>query len=582
MLFATTIAFGILAIFLSISLDRTKKNLRDRDELAKRRIYEISMLKAIQDRISYSLNIEHIIDTITSSLKNLIPYSTVSSIVLTEDKMIFKLYLEERVSSHFLEQVKKSMVASLGTIIDTPLPDSLEEIREGLAPDNSNTKELASFFHIPLVVNGKVVGLINVSSTKAGLYKEAEMTILYEMTNQASTALSQLREVLDTEESKLLAMISNMSDGIFMVDRNNQLTLINNTAKRMMQLSEQPTIFEIISTLSKNFDFSLKMQEAFSQDKTIEEKEVSLKDKTVQIVITPVEGPVRDHQKTILGVSVTLHDITLEKALAKLKEEFTSSIVHELRSPLTALKAGSELMLTEKDKLDSAQQMKLIEVIHEQSDRMLKDINSLLDAAKLESGHFSVFQKGGSVSDIVGQTVDLFEAQARKKHIAISLDIDPNLPRGYFDDNRIGQVLNNLISNSLKFTPAGGSIIIHARKYFNEYLPKTKTNPGILIAVSDTGIGIPKDKQGILFSKFAQIENLGYIHGAGGTGLGLYISKGIIEAHGGNIFLQSIPNHGTTVSFTIPIAKELDLSPLDQEKKVISPIPPLQPSMMLN
>lgn len=578
-LFVITLGFGAAAIVFSVLLDKTKKDLKAKDELAKRRIYEISMLKAIQDRISYSLNIEHIIDTITNSLKNLIPYSTVSSIVLENDKLLFKIYVDERVNSKFIEQVKKSMVASLGTIIDRKLPDNLEEIRQGLAPDDTNMQILASFFHIPLVVNGKIVGLINVSSTKPGLYKEADMTILYQMTNQASTALSKLKEVLAAEESKLLAMISNMSDGVFMVDQNNQLTLINNTAKEILGIKGQPTIFDVISSLSHDFDFSSKIEEALSKNKTIEEKDLQLSNKSVQVVITPVLMPNEEQKNIVLGATITLHDITAEKALAKLKEEFTSSIVHELRSPLTALKAGSELMLTEKDKLDETQQTKLIEIIHEQSNRMLNDINSLLDAAKLESGHFTVFQKGGNITELLQQSAELFAAAAKKKQITISFDIDPNLPRGFFDANRIIQVLNNLISNSLKFTPAGGSIIIHARKYLNEYLPKTKTNPGILIAVSDTGIGIPKEKQGLLFSKFAQIENLGYIHGAGGTGLGLYISKGIIEAHGGNIFLQSIPNHGTTVSFTLPIAREIDLSPV---KDVQTTIIPLHTSLLIN
>ncbi len=579
-LFVMTLGFGAAAVVFSVLLDKTKKDLKAKDELAKRRIYEISMLKAIQDRISYSLNIEHIIDTITNSLKNLIPYSTVSSIVLENDKLLFKIYVDERVNSRFIEQVKKSMVASLGTIIDRKLPDKLEEIRQGLAPDDTNTQILASFFHIPLVVNGKIVGLINVSSTEPGLYKEADMTILYQMTNQASIALSKLKEVLGAEESKLFAMISNMSDGVFMVDQNNQLTLINNTAKEILGLKvTQPTIFDVISSLSHDFDFSAKIEEALTQNKTIEEKDLQLGNKSVQVVITPVLMPNEDQKNIVLGATITLHDITAEKALAKLKEEFTSSIVHELRSPLTALKAGSELMLTEKDKLDEAQQTKLIEIIHEQSDRMLSDINSLLDAAKLESGHFTVFQKGVNITDILQQSAELFAAAAKKKQITISFDIDPNLPRGFFDANRITQVLNNLISNSLKFTPAGGSIIIHARKYFNEYLPKTKTNPGILIAVSDTGIGIPKEKQGLLFSKFAQIENLGYIHGAGGTGLGLYICKGIIEAHGGNIFLQSIPNHGTTVSFTLPIAKDIDVSPV---KDAPTASTPLHASLLVN
>jgi signal transduction histidine kinase len=579
------VSFGVLAIVFSVSEERLKKELAKRDELQKRRLYEITILKAIQDRIGYSLDSQQVVQTIISSLKNLFPYSTASSLLVKDHRLIFTTNIDERISSKFIDQVKKSMIASLATLTTQQLPQQIEENRLGLPVDESNEEMIRSFFHIPLVVNGEVVGLINVASTKPGLYKDADMTILYQITNQASTALSKLQQVIHSEEGKLLALIGSLSDGIFMLDKDSKLTLINQTAKKLLNIeTNTPAIFDVLSPLSKVSDFGAKLQSAMRENKTIIEDELQVNQSIVRIVITPVlqtteEQPnaqpyaLSSTRYAVIGASVTLHDITLEKSLNRLKEDFTSAIVHELRSPLTAIKAGSALMIEEKDKLDIVQQDKMLEIINKQSQRMLTDINSLLDAAKLESGHFTIYPKPSNVRDALEESVTLFAPELKQKTISISIDTEQNLPMGNFDPIRIEQVINNLISNSIKFTPVGGSILIKARKNHNEYLPKTTTNPGIIVSISDNGVGIPKDKQGKLFSKFAQIENIGYVHGAEGTGLGLYIAKGIVEAHGGNIFLQSIPQHGTVVSFTLPLA-QVEIKPV--EEKPLVPKPQLQ------
>lgn len=559
---AGTIFFFGITLILLFKKSLLKKTLMEREDIAKRRIYEITILKAIQERIGYSLNTEHVIDTLTNSLKSLFPYSAASSILIINEKVIFKCILEERVSGKFIDQVKKSMLASFATLSGSPI-NTIEEIRQGLVVDDLNTKMVASFFNVPIIVNGKAVGLLNVSSTHPGLYKEADMTIMYQMATAASSALTNLQQVIQTEEGKLVSMIGSLTDGIVMVDTNLNLTLINQTAKNLLQIPKtNMTIFDIISSLSKDGDFGQQLQQAIAQNKVLTKPEIIIGEKILEVVITPVAGPTTNSESEpirVIGAAITLRDITLERSVNKLKEDFTASIVHELRSPLSAIKASSELMLTEKEKLDALQQKKLMEIVHTQSERMLHDINSLLDAAKLESGHFTIFQKASNIADSIASVIDLFRLQAGEKHIEISADIGKDVPLGFFDETRIQQVLNNLVSNSLKFTPEGGSIILHARKYSNEYLPVSKTNPGILIAVSDTGIGIAADKQTTLFSKFSQIQNVGYIHGAQGTGLGLYISKGIIEAHGGQVFLQSIPGHGTTISFTLPIAKTISV-----------------------
>ncbi|MGH7246343.1 MAG: ATP-binding protein [Candidatus Levyibacteriota bacterium] len=558
-LFCSTVFFALIAALISIKEQKNRRLLLEHEREQKQRLYEITILKAIQDRIGYSLDIEKVIDTITGSLKNLFPYSTASSLVLSENGMIFKTYIEEQVSNTFIGQVKKSMLASLATLLGTPLPKQIEELKSGVAADDNNSKMLASFFHIPLVVRGKVVGLINVSSTMPGLYKEQDMTILYQMTNLASNALTRLKEVIAVEEGKLLSMITSLTDGIFMVDEGNKLTLINDAAKEMLGIAHvaNPTMIDILSPLSRQYDFAKKMQEVLTTDKPLHEKEIMLSEKIVEVFLTPVHAPETDETKTytqnVIGVAVLMHDITLEKSLARVKEDFSNAIVHELRSPLTAIKAAAELMNA--DTALPENHKKLTVVIEEQTKRMLSDITSLLDAAKLESGKLSLFQEATVVKKVIQDTLDLFTSEAKVKKITFKTNIADDLPEAFIDNLRIAQVLNNIISNSLKNTKANGTITITVTRFANSHLPISLTNPGILVKITDTGSGIPKEKQPALFSRFSQVHSGPSQPLHSGTGLGLYISKGIIESHGGSIFLESEVGVGTTVSLTLPIAR---------------------------
>lgn len=562
------IMFGILAVYFSFKEEKLKKVLKEREVLQKRRVYEISVLKSIQERIGYSLDIERVIDTLTGSLKNLFPYSTVSSLVLHEESVILKTTLEERVGQQFLESVKKSMLASISSLLSRPIPEHIEEVRTGLVADETNTTPLASFFHIPLIVNGAVVGLISICSTKPGLYREEDMTILYQLTATASNALSKLKEVISTEQEKLMAMITSLADGIVMIDNTYKLTFINKSAKDLLGIPHlgTPTIFDVVNMLSKEKDFGSKIKESLLNNKVLEEKELHLVEKIVQVIVTPVLGPQEDMNdplsRRVLGVTVLIHDITLEKGLQQMKEDFTNAVVHELRSPLTAIKAASEVMMGNPELAMS--EKKLSVIIEEQSKRLLNEINSLLDAAKLEAGHFSVWQAPNDISKVTTDTISLFTPEAEKKHISIETKIENTLPLAFIDNTRIAQVLNNLISNSLKFTPNGGKIVVKIVSQYNNQLPKTPTNPGLLVSVTDTGIGIPLEKQKNLFDKFSQIhkEQMSMrpdhtlADSIEGTGLGLYIAKGIIEAHGGNIYVNSTPNKGTTIFFTLPVAEE--------------------------
>jgi signal transduction histidine kinase len=540
-----TVFFGLISLYLTIKQRQAALKIQKTEEVEKQRLYQITILKEIQDRIGYSLDAEKIIEVITGSLKHLFPYSTASSMVIKSDKIIFRSYVEENINSYFILQVRKSMLASLRALVAN-LPEKVDELSSGVPLDETKTAPVSSFFNIPLIIGNRIVGLINVSSTNKNLYKEDEVTILYQIVAQASNAMSKLQDLLENEKGKLTSMISSLADGVFMVDTHKNLLIINEAAKTFLNISNpNPSLNDLLVSVGAAYNLSDKIDECIKNNKTIEEKEIEVNDRIFQTFITPVPNAREENRHEPIGASILLHDITIEKNFSRIKEDFTHMIVHELRAPLTAIKDSSELMIEvfdDKGNLEKEQQKRLLKIIDVQSKSLLEQINQVLDAAKMEAGRFTIEKIMSDMGEVIEASIEPFLPQANKKQILISTDIYYPLPNVEFDPTRISQVLYNLISNSLKFTPAGGKIIVSA-----------KPEKGVLtVSVSDNGIGIPESEQKNLFSKYYQLRTTPRQLAKKGTGLGLYIIKGIVEAHKGSVGVISKEGQGTTIFFNLP------------------------------
>ena len=543
------IVTAILAVTLLVLLVKQRSarmELQKKETLEKQTLYQLLILKEIQDKIGYSLDIEKIVDVITGSLKHLFSYSTASSILIKNDKLIFKVYAEENVNSNFIIKVKNSMIASLVALVGG-LPTQIEESFLGVPLNEAKSDTVASFFNIPLIVGNRVVGLINVSSKNKNLYKE-EVTAIYQIVGQATHALSKLQYVLETEKGKLTSMISSLVDGVFMVDTNKNLMIINDAAKTFLNILHETANFtHVATTIGPQYNLSDKIDQTFKNNAPLEDKDITINDKIFNIFITPVPNALDEKNGQPIGASILFHDITIEKSVETIKEDFTHMMVHELRAPLTAIKDSAELMIEtfeDKGALEKEQQKRLLQIMDMQSKNLLEQINQVLDAAKMEAGKFSIEKVSSDIGTVIQNAVEPYLPQASKKQILISTDIYYPLPKVDLDPVRITQVLNNLISNSLKFTPPNGKIVISAK-------PGDGT---ITVGVSDNGMGIPENEQKDLFSKYYQIRTTPHQLAKKGTGLGLYITKGIVEAHGGLVgVISEGPNKGTTIYFTLPI-----------------------------
>lgn len=258
-----------------------------------------------------------------------------------------------------------------------------------------------------------------------------------------------------------------------------------------------------------------------------------------------------------------------------LKDDFANIAVHELRAPLTSIKDSSELLLNHKYTLAEDEKEQFLKMINRQSHLLLDQVGSILDVARLESGTFSLNKKPDTIDELVYERIKIFAPQAERKNIFLTCNVDNHLPIVDIDKVRMGQALNNLISNSIKFTPEGGKIIVSATSLFNNGVQELR------VSVADTGRGISKEDQGKIFTKFYQVKSRDRKEERDGSGLGLYITKKIIDAHGGSISLDSDENRGTIITITLPAYKleqaeatshSLDVSQVNPDLIGVSPL----------
>ncbi|MDI6875000.1 ATP-binding protein [Candidatus Solincola sp.] len=253
------------------------------------------------------------------------------------------------------------------------------------------------------------------------------------------------------------------------------------------------------------------------------------------------------------GTVFVIRDITEEKAIIRLEEEkrqleelnrlknrFMASVTHELKTPLNAVIGFSELLMSGAYGEINDDQRKYLENIYTSGKHLLSLISDILDYTQAQAGHLSLQLEDTETESLLVSTLELMRREADRRGIELSLKMEDPPARVTADSRRLRQIILNLLSNALKFTPSGGSVLLRA----------TSADGELLVEVSDTGIGIKPEDREKLFHEFSQVGEAA--HAVGGTGLGLALSKQLVELHGGRIWMTSEFGKGTTFSFTIP------------------------------
>lgn len=350
------------------------------------------------------------------------------------------------------------------------------------------------------------------------------------------------------EKKKAESIVESISDGIIVTDEENRILLVNKAAERTLDIDEH-------NVLNKHFLESIKREDIFqiiekvknraNQDEYKKYTDITIKTdqnrRYFRINATPITTSSEDN----IGVVTLMQDITKLKEVDKLKSDFVSTVSHEFRTPLTSISMGVGLLLDEIAGEINGEQKELIEAIKEDGERLKNLVSDLLDLSRIESGKVQMNIQPHNIKEIIGNSLKPFYIQAREKNIIINMDIKDQLAKVKADYDKITLVITNLVGNAMKFVPKDGTgkIEIKARE----------TADKILITVSDNGRGIPEEYQQKIFDKFIQVKDENN-ENTGGTGLGLAISKEIINAHGGEIWVQSQVGEGSTFYFTLNIS----------------------------
>jgi signal transduction histidine kinase len=256
----------------------------------------------------------------------------------------------------------------------------------------------------------------------------------------------------------------------------------------------------------------------------------------------PRGAPVYEARGVIVGATVILQDVTRLRRFEELKNDIVATVAHEFRTPLTSLRMAVHLCTEQVAGPLTDKQAELLHAAREDCDRLQGMVDDFLDLSRIESGRVELYPLPTNASDLLMGAVDEFKADAVAKGVILTAEVPVHQMSVLADHDRIGHVFSNLIGNAVRHTPKGGSITLGAETI----------DGSVRFTVADTGTGVPKEYQARIFERFYRVPESGHK----GTGLGLYIAKEIVRAHGGEIGAESEPGKGSRFWFTLPAASK--------------------------
>ena len=426
-----------------------------------------------------------------------------------------------------------------------------ERIRAGSRPELPRS-EIRSSLHLPIMApgaQGGVVGLIYVASLKPGAFTEDDEQNLEVLATQTAELLRRLSARILDERRKMELMVASMADGLIMTDATGEVFLINPAARRMLGLvepgresGEETVTAKYLKEKLGFYPFDLVRSSNGSE--TLRE-ELKVNDRFLHSIVSPVN----DTGGAPVGVVVVLRDITEQKALDHRKEEFVSIVSHELRTPLTSITGALDIVLKQYATGLTEKQSRYIEMARDSAGKLNGIVDDLLDVAKVERGKLSMRMGALDLAALARDAVERFRPAGEQKNITLGVRApDPKFGgevRIVADADRLTQVINNLLSNAIKFTPEGGRIEVDI---FGPQVSRSFVG----LSIWNNGVSISEQDRERVFDKFEQIQSSN-TRKVGGTGLGLAISRGIVEGHGGRIWVEGTRDEeGTRFVVALP------------------------------
>jgi len=525
-----------------------------------------------------------------ATLQDLYHFSACS--ILLEDDPIELTFQLSIIPSHPLSEAFISAmmerIARAAEVIDFPrvTADELALMAYLDAPDElawsdsatpGTATDIGDCLNIPLTVENRIIGMLSLFDEREGAFDAELLQLTTMIADYAAVALENVRlrereralwRDAEVERQRLELILNSMAEGLLITNAEGAITSLNNSAQHLLFQARLP--LEETST-------PLRRLAAFNEAKWLtdladiidralagniimgHELLADASDEAVPLTLSISAAPLYDSRQSmqtrILGVVAVLNDITSHKQLEKLKDEFVSIVSHELRTPLTTIKGYTQHLIRRIERrlrgisvtqpanviaeLPESYDLRSLNIVQSQSDHLERLVNDLLDLSRVQWGELHLQYSSFYLADVLAESVHL--AQISAEQHTIFLDIAAQDSKLVADKLRISQVIGNILDNAVKFSPQGKQVTVMLQEQDSEYL----------VSISDRGIGVSPDFFDHIFERFYRVRNTASRQYSG-IGMGLYIAKAIIEAHGGRIWLSSHPGTGSTFYFTLP------------------------------
>lgn len=381
-------------------------------------------------------------------------------------------------------------------------------------------------------------------NTRASIKSNNEIGELASDFNHMAEEIQTRNRKLSEGLGRMQSLVESVKLGVIMIDLSLNVILANSAANKMLgkPISQKISFRDLSKKIKSEIDISQALSYYVHTGTPFNIQEVMIGKSYVRLFMSPVRDIV---DKIFIGAVVVMEDITEQKKLDNMRREIVSITSHQLRTPSTIIKGNLEMLMSKDMGKLNGQQEEILNDIYHGNERMIRLINDLMDVAKIDEGKFSLVSKPVQLEDIVGEVIKVLMPLAKERKVALEYHKpEESLPPVKINAERVTQVLQNTIDNALKYSggQSKGKVEVEIREGAKH----------LEVVVKDNGIGIPVTEQGKIFERFSRGSNSTKLDPGGGSGLGLYIAKAVVEQGGGRIWFESEENKGTTFHTTYP------------------------------
>lgn len=555
-LLAGSLGFGIAAIWSSTATVRLNVQLQQELHDAKRAAeLRVAQLERSTNDLRARMREQHALEeglrVITSSLSldEVLGQIVDSTIQMLGLARIHGVALSLSTSDGFEHRTASSEVAICKQVADAIARHTVEKQIPLIITDSAHNRVLANLDHticsalsVPLFVgSGEVRGALTVVSRECGIYDSTDARHLSALATQAGIAIqnAELHSRMQQQRQLLEAVMRDITEAMVVLDAQQQVVLVNPLGRRLMDADQNAAIREQILDLAAAM--RTEGHQILAREMRTHSDDDESKGSTFQAWASLVRQPSDDE----MLIAIVLHDITAQKVEERGKQEFISMVAHELRNPLHSMNGFVKLVLQGKVGPLTDMQQEFLEIVDSQIELLNGRIAELLEYNRVQSGRLVLNPQRGDMPMLVSGTITRLKYQAENNDLQLVNDVAADLPQCYFDSERIGQVLTNLIENAIKATPAGGTIRVRSEVHEDE----------LWLRVQDTGVGIAEEDIDKVFRAFYRAHDQASSKG-NHLGLGLAICAQIIEGHRGRIWVESELGRGSVFSFALPLISQ--------------------------